>query len=125
MVTSITMPFECETFANPEKPLLGLYIDVDMTQLNDLIGRMGLQMEIGNGIPKSLPRAIGPAVMDEDMVDATNRLTRAKDLIVQENMKAYIAADQVGYESPSQLSREFKRYFGQSPAEMIRELRAL
>jgi AraC-like DNA-binding protein len=39
-------------------------------------------------------------------------------------MKAYIAADKVGYESSSQFSREFKRYFGQSPAEMIREMRA-
>jgi transcriptional regulator GlxA family with amidase domain len=52
------------------------------------------------------------------------RLTRARDLMVQENLKAYIAADQVGYESSSQFSREFKRYFGQSPAEMVRELRA-
>jgi AraC-like DNA-binding protein len=52
------------------------------------------------------------------------RLTRARDLIVQENLKAYIAADKVGYESSSQFSREFKRYFGQSPAEMIREIRA-
>jgi AraC-like DNA-binding protein len=52
------------------------------------------------------------------------RLTKAKDFIVQENMKAYIAADKVGYESSSQFSREFKRYFGQSPAEMMRELRA-
>jgi len=52
------------------------------------------------------------------------RLTRARDLMVQERMKAYMAADKVGYESPSQFSREFKRYFGQSPAEMMRELRA-
>jgi AraC-like DNA-binding protein len=51
------------------------------------------------------------------------RLTKAKDLMVQENLIAYIAADKVGYESSSQFSREFKRYFGQSPAEMIRELR--
>jgi AraC-like DNA-binding protein len=52
------------------------------------------------------------------------RLTKARDLIMQENLKAYIAADKVGYESSSQFSREFKRYFGQSPAEMIREVRA-
>jgi len=51
------------------------------------------------------------------------RLTRARDLMVQESMKAYMAADMVGYESSSQFSREFKRYFGQSPAEMMRELR--
>jgi len=223
LVTSVTLPFECETFASPEEPLLGLYIDVDMTQLHDLIGRLDLQMEIGNGGENALPRAIGPAVMDEDMADATMRLvkclqseaesqilgpglvretlyralcgtqapvlyslamhsgafsqvartlklmqngyaekldveklastahmsastfhrafkeitsdspmqylkklrlTKARDFMVQESMKAYIAADKVGYESSSQFSREFKRYFGQSPAEMMRELRA-
>ena len=223
LVTSVTMPFECETFASPEDPLLGLYIDIDMSQLHDLIGRMGLQANVGNAGEKGLPRGIGPAVLDEDMADAINRLlkclqsetesqilgpglvreilyralcgtqapvlyslamysgtfsqvahalkvmqsdyaakldveqlagtarmsasafhrafkeitsdspmqylkkirlTKAKDFIVQENMKAYIAADRVGYESSSQFSREFKRYFGQSPAEMMRELRA-
>ncbi|HQM56738.1 MAG TPA: AraC family transcriptional regulator [Methanoregulaceae archaeon] len=222
LVTSVTMPFECETFASLEEPLLGLYIDIDIGQLNDLIGRLGLQAEIGSISEKGLPRGIGPAVMDEDMADATTRLikclqseaesqilgpglvreilyralfgtqaqvlyslamhsgafsqvaralklmqndyaekfdverlasmarmspsafhrafkeitsdspmqylkkvrlTKARDLIVQENIKAYIAADQVGYESPSQFSREFKRYFGQSPAEMMREQR--
>ena len=222
LVTSVTMPFECETFASLEEPLLGLYIDIDIGQLNDLIGRLGLQAEIGSISEKGLPRGIGPAVMDEDMADATTRLikclqseaesqilgpglvreilyralfgtqaqvlyslamhsgafsqvaralklmqndyaekfdverlasmarmspsafhrafkeitsdspmqylkkvrlTKARDLIVQENIKAYIAADQVGYESPSQFSREYKRYFGQSPAEMMREQR--
>jgi AraC-like DNA-binding protein len=223
LVISLTMPFECETFASPEDPLLGLYIDIDMSQLHDLIGRLGLQPEISDAGEKGLPRGIGPAVLDEDMADATNRLlkclksetesrilgpglvreilyrtlcgtqapilyslamysgpfsqvayalkvmqsdysakldveqlastarmstsafhrafkeitsdspmqylkkvrlTRAKNLMVQENMKAYIAADKVGYESSSQFSREFKRYFGQTPAEMMRELRA-
>ncbi|MCX5880695.1 MAG: AraC family transcriptional regulator [Deltaproteobacteria bacterium] len=222
LVTSVTMPFECETFASPEEPLLGLYIDVDMTQLHDLIGRLEIQVEVGNAGENGLPRGIGPAVMAEDMANATNRLIkslqseaesqilgpglvreilyralcgtqapvlyslamhsgtfpqvaralkimqrnyaekldveklantarmsasafhrafkeitsdspmqylkkvrliRAKDLMVQESMKAYIAADKVGYESSSQFSREFKRYFGQSPADMMRELR--
>ena len=223
LVTMVTMPFECETFASPEEPLLGLYIDIDMGQLHDLIGRIGLQAELGNLNERTLPRGIGPATMDEDMVDAIARLmkalrlesdaeilgpglvreilyralcgtqapvlyslamhsgtfsqvarvlkimqndyagkldveqlantarmstsafhrafkevtsdspmqylkkirlTKARDLMVQESMKAYLAADSVGYESASQFSREFKRYFGQSPAEMIRELRA-
>lgn len=223
LVTSVTMPFECETFASPEEPLRGLYIDIDMGQLRDLIGRMDLQAEIGNGGERTLPRGIGPAVMDGEMLDATTRLVKclhsdtesqilgpglvrevlyralygtqapilyslamhsgtfsqvarvlkimqsdyarkldveqladtahlsvsafhrafkeitsdspmqylkkirlakARDLMVQESTKAYIAADQVGYESPSQFSREFKRHFGQSPAEMVRELRA-
>lgn len=223
LVISVTMPFECETFGSPENPLLGLYINIDMSQLHDLIGRLGLQPEIGNAGQKGLPRGIGPAVLDENMADAINRLlkclqletesqilgpglvreilyralcgtqapvlyslamhsgafsqvahalkmmqsdyaakldverladaarmspsafhrafkeitsdspmqylkkvrlTKAKHFMVQENMKAYIAADKVGYESNSQFSREFKRYFGQSPAEMMRETRA-
>jgi len=44
--------------------------------------------------------------------------------MVHENLKAYMAADRLGYESSSQFSREFKRCFGQSPAEMVGELRA-
>ena len=223
LVTSISMPFECETFGTPEKPLFGIYICIDMPQLHDLIGRMSIEMESVDGGDRKLPRAIGPAVMDRDMADATTRLVkclqseteaqilgpglvreiiyralcgaqapvlyslamhsgtfsqvarvlkyiqsdyagkmdveqlagkarmsasafhrafkevtsespmqylkkvrlnRARDLMVQENLKAYIAADQVGYESSSQFSREFKRYFGQSPAEMIRAMRS-
>ncbi len=223
LVTSVTMPFECETFASPEEPLRGLYIDIDMGQLRDLIGRMDLQTGVGNGGERALPLGIGPAVMDEGMLDAVTRLvkclqseteahilgpglvreilyralcgaqapvlyalamhsgtfsqmarvlkvmqtdyakkldveqladtahlsvsafhrafkeitsdspmqylkkirlSKAKDLMVQESLKAYLAADRVGYESSSQFSREFKRHFGQSPAEMVRELRA-
>lgn len=223
LITMVTMPFECETFATPEEPLLGLYIDIDMSQLHDLIGRIGLQRDNGYPGEKELPQGIAPAVMDEDMADSTNRLikalqsdtdaeilgpglvreilyralcgtqgpvlyslamysgtfsqvaralkivqndyankldveqlaktanmsspafyrafkeitsdspmqylkkirlTKARDLMVQESMKAYIAADKVGYESSSQFSREFKRYFGQSPVEMMREMRA-
>ena len=40
------------------------------------------------------------------------RLTRARSLIVHEHMPANAAAFAVGYESPSQFSREFKAYFG-------------
>ena len=222
LVTTVTMPFECEVFASPGEPIRGLFIDIDMTQLHELIGRLGLAAEINNGADNGLPQGIGPAVMDEDMADAIHRLlkclhsdtesqilgpglvreilyrafcgtqapvlyalamhngafsqvaralkvmqsdfaakldveqlagmahmsasafhrafkeitsdspmqylkkirlTKARDLMVQESMKAYLAADRVGYESSSQFSREFKRYFGQSPAEMMRELR--
>ncbi len=76
LVTSVTMPFECETVASPKEPLLGLYIDVDMSQLHDLIGRLDLQGKIGSGDEKALPRGIGPAVMDANMADAIYRLVR-------------------------------------------------
>jgi AraC-like DNA-binding protein len=222
LVASVMMPCNCETFASQEEPVSGIYIDIDMGQLRDMIGKMDLQFDMGNNTEKSLPCGLGPANMDKDMRDAVARLlkclqseteaqilgpglireilyrvlqgsqapvlyslamhsgafsqvaralktmqndfagkldveqlagmahlsisafhrafkeitsdspmqylkkvrlTKAKDLMIQENMKAYIAADKVGYESSSQFSREFKRYFGQSPAEMMREMR--
>jgi hypothetical protein len=74
LVTTVTMPFECETFATPAEPLRGLYIDIDMGQLHDLIGRIGAQPGISKVGERILPRGIGPAIMDEEMLDATSRL---------------------------------------------------
>lgn len=45
------------------------------------------------------------------------RLNKARQYIVHEQMKAVDAAEQVGYESPTQFSREFKRYFGVPPSQ--------
>ncbi len=223
LVTSVTMPFECATFANPDEPLLGLYIDVDLPLLHELIAQLGQNHEFTVHNDTRLPCGIGPAPLEAEMVDAIGRLLKclqsetetlvlgsgllreilfralagkqahvlytlaahnshlgrvaralkliqrdyaarlnverlaqqahmsssafhrafkevtsdsplqylkkirlckARDFILQDGMKAYVAADRVGYESASQFSREFKRYFGQSPAEMVREIRA-
>lgn len=40
------------------------------------------------------------------------RLNKARQLILHKKLKAVEAAKQVGYESPTQFNREFKRYFG-------------
>ncbi|MBR9829536.1 MAG: AraC family transcriptional regulator [Oceanospirillales bacterium] len=45
------------------------------------------------------------------------RLTRARELLQDSGIKVKQAAAQVGYESPTQFSREFKRYFGCSPQD--------
>jgi AraC-like DNA-binding protein len=46
------------------------------------------------------------------------RLLKAKDLLVSQEVKVNEVALKVGYENVSQFSREFKRYFGQSPSEI-------
>ena len=46
------------------------------------------------------------------------RLNKARDLIIQKNVKAYIAALEVGYQSPSHFNREFKRFLGSTPATL-------
>jgi len=43
------------------------------------------------------------------------RLNKARDLITYQNVRTGIAANMVGYESASQFSREFKRYFSFAP----------
>lgn len=48
------------------------------------------------------------------------RLMEAKRLIVQENRLASEAAFQVGYESASQFSREYKRKFGCCPKDEVK-----
>ena len=220
LVTSVTMPFECETFASPEEPLLGIYIDVNFEDLHNLIGKVRVHDPVVGHDQNSLHRGIGPALLDGVMKDAVYRLVRclqsevekqilgpgvvkeilyralsgsqapvlyslanqngnfaqisralkimqsnfaekfdvehlasvanmssstfhkafkevtsesplqylkklrlnrARYLMIQESTKAYIAAYEVGYESPSQFSREYKRYFGLSPAEALKE----
>ncbi|MCX8957894.1 AraC family transcriptional regulator [Erwinia psidii] len=51
------------------------------------------------------------------------RLHQARMLMLQEGVKASAAALRVGYESASQFSREFKRYFGVTPGEEIARMR--
>jgi len=47
------------------------------------------------------------------------RLSKAKELIVTEGLRANDAANQVGYHSPSQFSREFKRHFRATPKSLL------
>jgi AraC-like DNA-binding protein len=52
------------------------------------------------------------------------RLLEARRLMLTENYNAITAADRVGYESPSQFSREYARMFGTAPIGDIQRLRA-
>lgn len=53
------------------------------------------------------------------------RLHKARMLILHDGMKASTAAIRVGYESASQFSREFKRYFGVTPGEDAARMRVI
>lgn len=52
------------------------------------------------------------------------RLQEARRLMLAENIDAGSAAIRVGYESASQFSREYARYFGHPPLRDIKQLRA-
>jgi transcriptional regulator GlxA family with amidase domain len=51
------------------------------------------------------------------------RLSEARRLMLVDNMDAATASFEVGYESPSQFSREYSRLFGNSPLKDITALR--
>ena len=55
----------------------------------------------------------------------TYRLHKARMLMIHDGMKASAAAMRVGYESASQFSREFKRYFGVTPGEDASRIRTM
>jgi AraC-like DNA-binding protein len=51
------------------------------------------------------------------------RLQEARRLMLHEELDAASAAYRVGYESPSQFSREYRRHFGKPPARDVAHLR--
>ncbi|ECC1661607.1 AraC family transcriptional regulator [Salmonella enterica subsp. salamae] len=53
------------------------------------------------------------------------RLHKARMMMIHDGMKASVAAMRVGYESASQFSREFKRYFGVTPGEDAARMRTM
>lgn len=53
----------------------------------------------------------------------STRLHQARLLMVRAGMSASVAAATVGYDSPSQFSREFRRLFGRSPSHEATRLR--
>jgi AraC-like DNA-binding protein len=52
------------------------------------------------------------------------RLQEARSLMLVQNIDTATAAFRVGYESPSQFSREYRRHFGEPPTRDIARLRA-
>lgn len=53
----------------------------------------------------------------------STRLHQARLMMIRDDLTAAAASARVGYESPSQFSREFKRFFGRSPLEEVRDVR--
>ncbi|RHX89334.1 AraC family transcriptional regulator [Leptospira stimsonii] len=51
------------------------------------------------------------------------RLHKARALMLHDGLNALAAATRVGYESPSQFSREYKRFFGVTPGQDTAKIR--
>ena len=73
LVQALSVPFECETFASEEMPLLGVAISIDRAVLGELVLAMGLDPE--RSIAQT-PESMTSAVLDDEMRQAVERLLR-------------------------------------------------
>ncbi|TAM06871.1 MAG: AraC family transcriptional regulator [Paraburkholderia sp.] len=73
LVLSVPLPFECETEASPEEPLLGISIRVDLTMVAELL--MALNESRGSTV--SEPRGIYATQLDAPLSNAVLRLLDA------------------------------------------------
>ncbi len=219
LVLSVPLPFECETLASPDGPMLGISVGVEPATVAELMMAIENPLPIPMGSPLAIrsnpldeplydaavrlvealhsgddARILGPQIVREiiyrvlcsdeggplrslaaphshfgqisralkrihddfaapvDMATLageagmsvstfhahfkavtgspplqylkTIRLHKARLAMVRDGETAASAARRVGYESASQFSREFKRYFGETPAAETEKLKA-
>lgn len=85
-------------------------------RIEDLADRAGMSVSTFHHRFRSLT-AMSPLQFQKRM-----RLNEARQLMLTERLDAASAAFRVGYESPSQFSREYSRLFGAPPMRDIRSL---
>ena len=86
-------------------------------RVDDLAARAGMSTSTFHHHFRSMT-ALSPLQFQKQL-----RLREARQLMLAERLDAATAAFQVGYESPSQFSREYSRQFGAPPLRDIAKLR--
>jgi len=85
-------------------------------KIEDLAGKVGLSVSAFHNHFRSMT-AMSPLQFQKKM-----RLNEARRLMLTEHFDASKAAFEVGYESPSQFSREYSRLFGAPPMKDIKNI---
>ena len=73
LVQTLPLPFECETFASQQEPLLGVSIDIDPVLLSELVSVSSEEML--NPSVSHFPMSSVP--MSDDMIESVSRLIKA------------------------------------------------
>ena len=85
-------------------------------KIEELAGKVGLSVSAFHNHFRAMT-ALSPLQFQKKM-----RLNEARRLMLAEHLDASRAAFEVGYESPSQFSREYSRLFGAPPMKDIKNL---
>lgn len=72
LLMTVPLPFECETFASPERPMVGLGISIDVQMLQDLLFDIGDQDYLLK--PPVESNCVNLSPLTEEMLCATQRL---------------------------------------------------
>ncbi|EFC91076.1 transcriptional regulator, AraC family [Dethiosulfovibrio peptidovorans DSM 11002] len=88
----------------------------DQIKMDELASRSGMSQSTFHHHFRSVT-AMSPLQFQKRL-----RLNEARRLMLTERLDAATAAFQVGYESPSQFSREYKRLFGTPPAQDVKNM---
>jgi AraC-like DNA-binding protein len=73
LVLSVPLPFECETYASPEEPFLGVSLRVDLTVIAELL----MALNDTHGAAHTEPRGIYSTPLDAPLSNAVQRLLEA------------------------------------------------
>ncbi|MEL7552149.1 AraC family transcriptional regulator [Pseudomonas protegens] len=74
LIQALSVPFECETFALPDAPLLGVSIAIDRAVLSELVLAMGITE--GRAASAQTLESMTSAVLDDAMRGCVERLLR-------------------------------------------------
>ena len=74
LIQALPVPFECETFASADAPLLGLAIGIDRAVLGELVLAMG--RDEGGPVAAQTLESMSSAVLDDSMRGCVERLLR-------------------------------------------------
>jgi hypothetical protein len=72
-ITSLIVPLETEVFVTPEKPVIGMVVDIDMPTLHELISITGHPFGLSESSSHSHPKAVELAKMDLYMRNTIER----------------------------------------------------
>ena len=74
LVLSVPLPFECETHASADEPMLGLFVDIARADLIEFLKLMKLEGPVSR---TATSLGVTPATLHGEMRDAVHRLMRA------------------------------------------------
>jgi AraC-like DNA-binding protein len=98
LVVGVPIPFECETHATPEEPLLGVTVDIDVSLLHQLVAKLGGKLHLERCESAVDPHAaVEPVQLDQAMLEATVRLLTCLGDPLDSTVLGGAAAEEIVY----------------------------